>query len=202
MNRSTKTLLAASVLVFCGCSSTELKSSWRDPSVSRIDITRLVTVAITPDPALRRTAEDAMAQEIKNVPTVPSYSILTPQDEKDLQQARAKLKDAGIDGAVTMRLISMREKPTYVAPAPIGTREPFWGYYGTGWSSVNEPGYWGTDTYARIETRLYSIPDQKLIWSGTSETFNPSDAQRVVAEVVQEAGKDLRKQGLIGKKEG
>ena len=36
-----------------------------------------------------------------------------------------------------------------------------------------------------------------LIWTGVSETLNPSTVDGVIAEIVETAGKQLTKQGLL-----
>jgi hypothetical protein len=62
---------------------------------------------------------------------------------------------------------------------------------------VYDPGYLRTDTIVQVETKVYALMDDKLIWAGLSETFNPRDAQARVRGVAQAVANDLKKQGLI-----
>jgi hypothetical protein len=49
-----------------------------------------------------------------------------------------------------------------------------------------------------LETLIYSVPKNALVWAGMSETENPKkEASKVVAEVVKEAAKEMKKQGLV-----
>lgn len=48
-----------------------------------------------------------------------------------------------------------------------------------------------------IETNVYSVTEDKLLWSGISETFNPSDVAKVVNDIADAASRELRRQGLL-----
>ena len=48
-----------------------------------------------------------------------------------------------------------------------------------------------------IETNLYSVKDDKLIWVGVSETFNPASVKTAVKEIAAAVVADLRKKGLL-----
>jgi len=75
----------------------------------------------------------------------------------------------------------------------------FWGagYYGYGWGGVYSPGYIQTDTIVIVETLVYSLPQNKLVWAGQSETTNPSKVGPFIQELVRKAAAEMEKQGLI-----
>ena len=52
------------------------------------------------------------------------------------------------------------------------------------------------DRVVSLETLIFSVPKDALVWAGMSETENPKNAAAVVAEVVKEAAKEMKKQGL------
>ena len=56
------------------------------------------------------------------------------------------------------------------------------------------------DRTVSIETLFYSIAEDKLLWAGQSETTNPKDVRKFAKELVDAAGKAMRKDGLIKKK--
>ena len=62
---------------------------------------------------------------------------------------------------------------------------------------MGDPGMVVTDTIASVQTNIYSVADEKLIWSGTSDLYNPSDARKVVGEIAKAVGDELRKEKLI-----
>jgi hypothetical protein len=57
-----------------------------------------------------------------------------------------------------------------------------------------------TDTpVLTVETLIFSIPRDRLIWAGVSETKHPETVKQVVADLVRSAAKELKDQGLIAK---
>ena len=50
---------------------------------------------------------------------------------------------------------------------------------------------------ASVQTNIYSVTDGKLIWSGTADLYNPSDARKVVGDIAKAVGDELRKEKLI-----
>ena len=53
-----------------------------------------------------------------------------------------------------------------------------------------------TQRIVSLETLIFSVPKNTLMWAGLSETENPKDGAKVVTEVVKEAVKEMQKQGL------
>jgi len=62
---------------------------------------------------------------------------------------------------------------------------------------VYDPEYLQTDTIVRVISKLYSLRDQKLIWSGMSRTFDPASAQSFTNDVSKAVAKSLEKERLI-----
>ena len=185
------------VVWLAACASTTITESWKDPGVGRIEFKKVLAMAISADTTLRHIAEDEMVRQMPGVEAVASYTILTEEDSQDLEKAKAKVTAAGFDGVVTMRLVKSEQQVTPI-PGAYPTAYPwFWGYYGYAWPTVYDPGYLRTDTIVQVETKVYSLKDDRLVWTGLSETFNPRDAQDLVRGVAQAVATDLRKQGLI-----
>jgi hypothetical protein len=72
----------------------------------------------------------------------------------------------------------------------------FWGYYGYGWGVPYVPFSVDRDTIVVIETTIYSVPRNMLLWAAVSETKNPTTLPRFVEDLVKESVKELHKQGL------
>src|SRR3954453_18911331 len=168
------------MLLAGGCSTARVTNTWRDPNFTGpIQFKKTVALAIHPDGTIRRVAEDEMVRQMEPGRAVAAYTVVTEDDRKDVSKLKAKLQDAGIDGAVTMKLIDKRNQSTYVPGSSYGS---FYDYYGGG-MYMGSPGYTVTDTIATVETRIYSVADGKLLWSATSETFNPSDIKSNIGDI-------------------
>ena len=81
--------------------------------------------------------------------------------------------------------------------APYGS---FWGYYPYGWSTLYIPASTREDTVVGVETLVFSVKQNQLLWAGMSETKNPKNLQQFVKDLVVEAVKEMQKEGLIAKK--
>ena len=71
-----------------------------------------------------------------------------------------------------------------------------WGYYGYGWNSMYIPGSVDRDEVVVVETTIFSVPRNQLMWAAVSETKNPKTLQTFVIDLVKESVKELHKQGL------
>jgi hypothetical protein len=194
--------VAVLALALAACGNTHMVTSWRAHDVQPVSAAgrRIATVFITDDIAGRHAGEDALAQELERMGArgVPSYSILHDMDPKNDEQTRAQLAAAHIDGVVVMRVIAVGTQITtdagYVAVPRYRT---FWGYWDYGWGSIYEPGYIHTDTQVMTETLVYSLEPDKLLWAGTSETFDPSSVRSAVRHIAREAAEKMADQGVL-----
>ena len=195
MQMKTKTLLMTAGLAIAtltmGCASTEMTGTWTDPSAKGAAMSKIAVIAMSKDPGLRRMAEDATAAQMTGAQAVPSYQILGETDLKDRTAVKAKLRDAGFNGVLIMRLAGVTEQ---VDAVPYGT---FDGYYGWAGDAVYGPGYLETDTVVHVVSNLYSLEQNKLVWSGTSQTFDPSSANQFMTDVGKAVAKQLHKERII-----
>jgi hypothetical protein len=103
-----------------------------------------------------------------------------------------------------MRVIGEKQRvsytPGYYAPGYPGF-PPYYmrfsGYWGYGWGAVYEPGYLTTDTVVSVETLVYSLTQDKLLWAGTSKTTNPAKVGPFVSELGEAVANEMTKQGLL-----
>jgi hypothetical protein len=73
----------------------------------------------------------------------------------------------------------------------------FYGFYGYGWGYAYSPGYLSTDTIVSVETNLYDLEEDELVWAGVTETFNPSAVNDMVNEIADAVTDNLRQRGLL-----
>jgi hypothetical protein len=191
------------------CATTGFVSTWKAPDAKPLQLrgTKVAAVVMMRNEAARRSAEDALAREITahGAEGVPMYSVVPDARPDNEQAARARLEAAGFAGAVVMRPVG-RDKEVVSTPVVYGgpVYGPYWGgYYGYGWGSP-----WGyapaggqiqTNTIVSVETLIYSLRDNKLVWGGQSKTTNPSGVDQLVKETATLVAQELRKQGLISK---
>ncbi len=200
----TRSLIAVVALSTFACATTTFQSTWRSPDARPLKLSgkKVVGVFVSKNQTLRHRAEDAMAREIsaRGAQGVPAYTILTDEEVKDRDAAKAKLEQLGFSGAVVMRIVGTQTQYTYESAywnRPYYLR--FWGggYWGWGWGTVWEPGYLVADKIVSVETLVYSLEQDQLVWAGVSKTVDPAQIDPFIAELATAVTKQMSKDGLL-----
>ncbi len=163
-------------------------------------------IGMSANPGRRADFEDALAASLAkpSIEIIPGNSILLRPDTSplNLEYIRTQIREFKVDAVIVSRLVSIKDSVTYIPPdvmAPYPYYSSFYGYYGAIYPVVYSPGYLIEEKTVRIETNVYAItpPDSQLIWTGTSDTFNPKDAQKVIKNVVKLVTEELNKDNVI-----
>jgi hypothetical protein len=188
--------IGLAVLLLAGCAASTVTTRWRDPTVKTLQFDRIAAVAISTDGPQRRLAEGEMAKQI-GPKAVAASQIVGDTERGDPEGVREALARAGIDGAVTMRLLNFDTDLT-MNRDPVPTQYmQLWDYYGFGWAAVTEPAYLGANTFVQVEINIYSVKDGKLLWSGVSRSERPQLVETLVKDVAPSVASTLRREGLL-----
>ncbi len=199
MRRLSIIMSLAALVLACG-TQTSFISTWRSPDAKPDQFHKILVVAFMKDDGQRRSAEDRIVQNIKNHEAIPSYKVLSMADMKDEELAKKKVEALGVDGVVTMRFLGSKEKLEYVPGTTTygpSYYQPFWGYYGYAAPMLYDPGYYTTTNLVRVETNIYSLKNQELLWSGHSETADPTSLDDLIDSIARATAKELQREGLI-----
>lgn len=179
-------------LALAACASTRIVESWKAPGAGPLRFHKVLAVAILKNQGLRQNAEDALKSNLRSVQAVQSYTMFDLGDLVNREKAKERLRQEGFDGVVVLRLTSSRQELSWTS-YPTAPYDTFWGYYGAYYPAMDMR----VDTVVSVEINIYSLTEDKLIWAGVSESFNPTSSQGLISEIAAEAGKELRRQGLI-----
>ena len=128
---------------------------------------------------------------------VATCRIVRGEESTVAEKVRGWFERAGVEGVVTLRPVSAEKRTTYDPGMWIGpSYGTFWGYYGYGWGTVYVPGSVSRDTIVVVETTIYSVPRNALLWAAVSETRNPEQLAKYVEELTSASVKELQKVGL------
>ena len=199
-----RVLATALVLVSLACSSTSFVTTWTAPDAQplRLAGSKVVAVFMGRNPAVRRSAEDAMAREItkRGAQGVPSYTVIPDGRVRDEDFARSTFERMGFQGSVVMRVVGHETQysytPSYWSTYPY-YRSYWGGYWGWGWSSVYQPGYLTAEKVVSVETLVYSFRQNKLLFAGVSRTVDPSSVDSLIAELSSSVTDEMKKGGLL-----
>jgi hypothetical protein len=183
-------LLLATLLL--GCASTELNTTWKDPDTTGpLSFKKVVVLVLNSVPGERRAQEDELVAQIKKTPALPSYTLVSDSDLGNRDLVKRKIIESGADGAAVVRIIDARNEATYIP----GTYN-YWNA-GTGYGAYYNSGQYVINTIVRAEVSLYSVPEGKLLWAGSSKTTDPENAKDFAMKVAHAAAAELKKQGLL-----
>lgn len=186
------------------CITTKITSNWKEPDkkITLEKLKKVLVVAFFKTETNSRKAEDQMAGYLKGKGVV-AYNYLDDNISATNEELiRDKIKADGFDGAVTMRLVDMEKTETYI-PGNISTYPSYYhtfgGYYYRNWSFNRTPDYYSTTRTYTVETNVFSIKEDKIIWTGVTQTTDPSGVNRLTEEVAKVVYKKMMKEGFISK---
>ncbi len=205
---ATMASLLLATLVLAGCQTTALQSAWYDPTFTGGPMARITVVAAGLSPANRRVAEDVFSQRLRSlrVHAAPGWAVVSDEARNAAEPFTEALRASGAEGVLVIRVLGVDTR-TQVNTMMVTTTTPVWGgsMWGPGWGSTS---VWATTTVpvmqvsqynlAMIETSLYEVSTGRLVWSGITQTLNPSDFQRDVGGFADVIIGQLAARGLLG----
>lgn len=202
MTRKIHAALALSALLFTGCSSTKLLESETVKKMEPVDLTgkTIAILALAGTEEVRATVENAIAKEFTERGAVGKamHTLLPPAETKDKNLVKAALKTAGVDVLVCMRPLKKDHvTQQYVNHFNSTAYMPQMGYYDYGWYNPALAVQNFTYTIFTVEILVYGVASEELIWKGLTETFAVEKPEQVGLEIVNVAGKAMRKDGLL-----
>lgn len=195
-------LALALVTTATACASTSFTNQWRNPDAQGVTLAgKTVVVAVQrADEAARRSAEDALVAQLaaNGAKGIASYT-LGGAELRDSVAAQRRIASTGAEGLLVMRVTGSDTKVT-TSPATM-TMDPWygrpWGWYGAGWGMAYSTPQVTSTKIVTVETRVYSLVQNKLLWAGTSQTADPSRLDRMIVDVATKATEEMRKGGIL-----
>lgn len=196
-------LVTTAAVTLLACATTpSVQSTWRHPSVAHLNVEgkRVAALVLSDDEAIRHGAEDALARGISahGGMAVPAYTLL-PQDlVHDKKRAKELLEQGEVEGVVAMRAVAWNA-------ALLPNQGTYWGSPQS--ASFWESGFWGwgdapdgsqrLNSLLVVETLIYSLAENKLVWASRSQTMDASEVGPFIRDLSRKLGAELQKQGLL-----
>lgn len=133
---------------------------------------------------------------------VVSYDYLDKDiSVKSEEVIRQKIKQDGFDGAITMRLMDVdKERVKYRSNNLMSPYfNTFSGYYFFNWPYYANSSYYLTTKTYTVETIVFSISEDKVIWTGTTQTTDPDGLTKMTEEIAKVVYDKMIKDGFIKK---
>jgi hypothetical protein len=200
----------ALMVLLAACSSTKVTSSWKADDASKVNYQKVLVLGVmaNKDRSIRMNMENELADELKSsgVNAVAASTVFSPNQLNTMNEQRAlrSLRNKGYDAVMTIVLLDKAKEENYVpgnvSYQPYGAYySRFWGYYRNVYGRVYTPGYYTTSTNYFWESNLYSVGNNKMLYSVQSQSFDPS-AESIGREYARQVTRDMLKQGVMVKK--
>ncbi len=202
-------IIAVSSLTACSTTQTNIPLSWRNPGYEQTVFKKLLVIGVGENQESRQAFEDAFAKALVDAggAAQASWGVLPQSTQLSEEQIRGAIEGGGFDGVLITRLLSVDKDQEYVPGSTYnhprtsyyasGYGRGYYGFYGTTYAKVHEPGYFKTSTTFRLETNLYSVATSGLVWSGQSETVNPESIPDARDSMTAAVAKKLKEEKLI-----
>jgi hypothetical protein len=192
------------LIISCAGTETELTQNQVNEAYKGKPVSDILVIAITGNEDSRRSFERKFVAQLKSagVEAISSEeAIPMPADlEMKKETILNAVKQFENDAVIITHLIDKEEKEAFTR----GGRA-HGGYYGSyhnryTYSYARDPGYSSTSITVRLETNLYDVKTEKLIWSGQSKTLSKDSKDQIINDVIKVVIDDLQNNKLISPK--
>ena len=165
-------------------------STWKAPEAAGTSFAgkKVAALLISDDQDLRVSGEEALVRELAGsasrrgspaTASCPVKSCATPTRREMVQRGRrrGRRRDAARQGGQAHDVVAVDVERTILQHA-LGLLRLRLG-------SCLQSGVTRTDTVAVVETLIFSVPQNKLLWAGVTESTNPKDAARIIKDIVE-----------------
>jgi len=199
------TILAITVLPLMA--DTKIVHRWVLTDVPMPRFRKMLVASIMENYLVRQEFEDEMKELLEkyNVEGIQSYMVLPPRNEMMEGELKQRIKESSLDSVLVVRPKVMRKETEEIVTG--GSYLPPPGYY-TFWPYWNMAygGFYATSSYTkenvivRVEFNLYSTKDEKLVWSGESDTLYSKNFEKLGKGYAQALVNQLKEDKVIRKK--
>jgi len=200
-------LFLALIMTECGPSQ-KITGSWNDPEIKTFGpYKKVFVIVLSQNKDANYELETQMSKTLRErgFEVVRSTDIFLPgmkiTEDYTMEQFTESIKKRGCDAVLTLGLLDAKIVETYnpgtsYYPMNYGYYGSYYGYYNHYYPQVYSPGYYSVDKTLYLETNLYDVASNKLLWSVQSEARNPENIQKEFATYSYILINHLKSKGL------
>jgi hypothetical protein len=190
------------LLLVISCSSTKLKSVWKDKGYTGGVVNTVLIVGVSEEIGIRRMFEDEFVRQFQSngVKAVSSAAVVSRDKNLNKDIIIETAKKLGLETIFVTHYIGSEETTVYHPPEVYivpGSYHSFGMYYPRVYGYVHSPGYYANYENVNLESSLYETKTEKLIWSVKSQTVDPKSEGEIFESLSKAVVNNLRKNKLI-----
>ncbi len=188
------------VFLIISCAGTELTHKQVNEAYKGKPVSNILVIAITGNEDTRRSFERKFVAQLKSagVEAISSEEAIPMPADLELKKETIlnAINQFENDAVIITHLIDIEKKEVYTP----GARGGYHGFYHMWHSYAHDPGYSSTRKTLRLETNLYDVKTEELIWSGQSKTWSKDSKYQIINDVIKVLINDLQNNKLISPK--
>jgi hypothetical protein len=189
------------IVLSFSCSSTKLTDVWKDAFFEGEHLESVMVVGVSDNLRTRKIFEDEFVKRFEaNGVRAVSSAALSPDQDLRAKAIKAAAVEQGLEAVFVTHLAGVEQKQVY-RQGPPRTYPAHYGFFGSYYPQVygytHTPGYYTQHELVKLETNLYDVGSEKLIWSAASETFDPDATKKFIESFADVIMKSLRDYGLL-----
>ena len=194
-------------LMIMSCGSGRMSSVWTDEAIEVEAFNKILVIGNSPNASVRYAFEKELNEKLskKGSTIIISSLEVLPKEEKISKETFYKyFKDENIDAIIVTRLVDVKETAqfiegeTYVQPVS-GYYGGFYTYYHSVYREVPDPSHFEMAKTYYLETSLFKVDGEKLVWHALSEAYDPNDALEVIDDLAKNIAAKLKDEGYLKK---
>jgi len=196
------------LVVLSACApSSKITGSWKNEKHSDKRYKTVFVAVLTGNTIAKSLIENDFENAFTSYSISATKSIdeFPPKFEKDSipkDEIMSKVKQKGSEAILTISILKHSTESRYTSGVyspsmRFGYYGNFWGYYSYWYPYVYGPDYYVNEDTYYMETNLYDINSQELIWSAQSQTYDMDHLKSFSKEFAKSAVAKLREEGLL-----
>lgn len=197
-NRIYNSLLTAlTVAALTACAGTKPIAEWRNESYSG-QADNILIIGVTVRSERRRAFEAQFAEALaaRGISATPSYKLLPTSKELTRASVEAAIRGRDFGAVLVTRLAGAQQADLFRRPANYDYGRDFVTYYDHVLRETT-PAYYDEYRVLTLETSLYDLQTQELVWRMQSEAIDASRSGEIIAAQIELTIKTLQKRQLI-----
>jgi hypothetical protein len=190
------------IFFIAACSGTKITRTNVNPEFKGNPVSNILVIAIADKPKVREAFENKFVQQLKASGISAVSSVATIPMPPDLKLKKEDIlnvvKKYNNDAVIITFLKSVKDKDVRTRDAVSLTS--FYSYYGFAFGYAGQPHYSSINTNVFLETRLYDVKTEQLMWTGYSQSLKIESVNELINDVIHVVIEQLQKDKLIVKK--
>lgn len=192
------------LITLVACSQkAKVTSSWADPSLKSYGANNILVFGISKSDTNQKLYENVFVEKLgkTDIQAMASYNAIGATPEPDRKIIEAAIKRTGASAVLITHTIDSTSEthsfPGTVHFRPGGYYGSMYGYYGHTYRAVHTPPTSVTKTILLLETNLYDVATEKLVWSVQSRAIDPKLLRTDFERIVNIQITNMKKNGVI-----